>query len=139
MRCIFKSFHTCSWCFIYVISNFTWLICIKIVKLKSKRLEFNWKFNSNVLTSIQGVSRVSREIPEIHFPFNQTCYCDSNENMLFQLILFQLTGFVNKSFWIFSSYSDCSAILSYWAPCADMANIDALMANQIADILVAIW
>ena len=52
-------FHTCSWCFVFVISNFVWLIYIKNMKLTSKRSKFNyifnWKFNSNVLISIQGV------------------------------------------------------------------------------------
>ena len=33
----------------------------------------------------------------------------------------------------------CSAILSYSTPCTDAANIDVLVANQIADILVALW
>ena len=46
MRCIPKTFHT-------------WLICIKKVTLTSKRskfsCKFNWKFNLNVLMSIQGV------------------------------------------------------------------------------------
>ena len=55
MRCISKTFHTYSWCFVFVISNFAWLICIKNVKLTSKRSKFNWKFNSNVSMSIHGV------------------------------------------------------------------------------------
>ena len=41
MRCISKTFDTCSWCFVFVISNFAWLICIKDVKLTSKRSKFN--------------------------------------------------------------------------------------------------
>ena len=51
-RCISKKFHTCLWCFVFVISNFAWLIWMKNVKLTVKRSKFNekfhWKFYKNV-------------------------------------------------------------------------------------------
>ena len=49
-------FHTCS-SFVFVISNFAWLICIRNVNLTSKRS----KFNLNILMSIQGVPAQSQQ------------------------------------------------------------------------------
>ena len=58
MGYISKMFHTFTWCFVFVISNFAWLICIKNMKLNQKvqkfSWKFNWKFNSIVLMSVQG-------------------------------------------------------------------------------------
>ena len=119
MRCISKPFHTCS-CFAFVISNIVWLIWFEC-------------FDVNTEGSCL---RVSRENPYIHFLFNQKCCCDSTSTVGFSWFSGELR---DLPLWIFFSYLHCSAMLSYCAPCIDTANIDVLVANQIAGISVAMW
>ena len=86
MRCISKTFHTCFWCFVLVVSNFAWLIFIKNVKLTSKlskiSMKINWKFNSNVLMSIQGVP-VSDSPNASHLTRGLTRTCDKIKTCLY--------------------------------------------------------
>ena len=120
------------------ISNFAWLIYIKNVKLTSKRSKFNWKFNSNVFMSIQGVPVSESAWKVLKFTFHLIKSVAVTQTRTCRFCWF--SGELCESAILnFFSYLHCSAILSYCAPSTDTAIIDVLAANQIADILVAMW
>ena len=129
-------------CFAFAISNFVWLICIKNVKLTSKCSKFNykfiWKINFNVLMSIQGVpfSESPRKFLKFTFHLIKSVTVTQTRTCCFSWF----SGRLCKSAILnFFPYLHCSATFSYCAPCTDMMNINVLVANQIANILVAMW
>ena len=109
MRCISKMFHTFSWYFVFVISNFVWSVCLKNVKLTSKCSKFNWKFNSNVLMSIQGVSVSDSAGKFTNFTFHLIKSVAVTQTRPFWFSWFS-SGLCESAILIFFLYLHCSAI-----------------------------
>ena len=109
----------------FVISDFAWLICIKNVKLTSKRSKFNCAFNLNILMSIQEVpvSESTGKFPKFSFHLIESVAVTQTRTCRFRWFPGRLCESVILHFFVIFALQCNSVILrslhrhgDYWRP-----------------------